>query len=414
MRHWRARWRSFLTLDFWTPRRMTTTSRSIHVSSEVQGIRVADAAVPWNASTVWVELLLHAPRGNLDRQHFTLRLPGADPVVAERVQPLGDDGRHRVVFSLDNPGKEMRADVLFRGHFLSSIEVGHLSRERFLADLRVLSAAFLARLNDQLLPAQTLVNGQWKGGVATVVLRGGASLAPLLDVGLRLRIRAVGSAPEAEDDRWQRENHVELIPTQLQGREMTAAVDLKRAGSGAGEWQLGWFAGDKLLHTLRIQSVDRKQLSESIHVVTSRFALELPDGTIKVVPQLTPTQEYRRAGPCFVLLSRLAGLASPCKFTITGRLNRPGPTPQMFELPVTLTDGPTPLMTGWLSPEELGQFEAFELRLARKLLARLMVRAIPEAHLTAEGGFTPPPNFAWTGTAEDELSARLARLLRPE
>jgi hypothetical protein len=36
---------------------------------------------------------------------------------------------------------------------------------------------------------------------------------------------------------------------------------------------------------------------------------------------------------------------------------------------------------------------------------------VPTANFTAEGGFKAPTGFAWTPTADEELSERLSKLL---
>jgi hypothetical protein len=38
------------------------------------------------------------------------------------------------------------------------------------------------------------------------------------------------------------------------------------------------------------------------------------------------------------------------------------------------------------------------------------LRPVPTAAINAEGGFTPPADFAWTSAADDELADRLRRL----
>jgi hypothetical protein len=44
----------------------------------------------------------------------------------------------------------------------------------------------------------------------------------------------------------------------------------------------------------------------------------------------------------------------------------------------------------------------------------LSFRPVPTAGFTSEGGFKPPPDFAWTPAAEDELTDRLTKLMLPD
>jgi hypothetical protein len=64
-----------------------------------------------------------------------------------------------------------------------------------------------------------------------------------------------------------------------------------------------------------------------------------------------------------------------------------------------------------LDAKELSQFAAFELRCRKIVLGALSLRPSPTANFTPEGGFTAPPEFAWTPTTEDELTDRLGKLI---
>jgi hypothetical protein len=64
-----------------------------------------------------------------------------------------------------------------------------------------------------------------------------------------------------------------------------------------------------------------------------------------------------------------------------------------------------------LDAKELSRFAAFELRSREIALGVLSLRPSPTANFTPEGGFAAPPEFAWTPTAEDELTDRLGKLM---
>ena len=394
---------------------MTLSPRPVHVSAEVHGVTVEHGPIPWNASNVRVEVLLNRPAADArDANRYTLTIEGRPPIPAESLGPVDsaeDDRRYRLIFRLPHPGPEVTsAKVSYRGHRLIEVPLVHLTREAFLAELRLSPPTFWARLGEQLVPARTLPNGRWKGGVATAHLRSPVPLAPLLDLGVSLKLRGRRSGARPEDP-WDRELPVTLVPTLLAGRDTTLAVELSRQGETEGEWQLGWFLGDRLTETVRLRSVGRVEAGHAVHVTFARFAIERPDGRIEIVPHLTGVGDYSRVGPCFVVVSRLDGFAGRAKLLVTAKLNRPGPSPQLFEEEVLLTDGPTPLTTGWLTREEVEQISLFELRLGRRIVHRLTPQAAPKAVFNAEGGFVPAPDFSWSAAAEAELNEGFARLL---
>jgi hypothetical protein len=83
----------------------------------------------------------------------------------------------------------------------------------------------------------------------------------------------------------------------------------------------------------------------------------------------------------------------------------------VLEQQVLVTDGPTVFAPGLLDVAELGAVTAFELRYKDRVLGVLSVSPVPAAQFNAEGAFKPPPEFAWTPAAEDELAERLSKLL---
>ena len=76
-----------------------------------------------------------------------------------------------------------------------------------------------------------------------------------------------------------------------------------------------------------------------------------------------------------------------------------------------LSIGPTVYAPGMLDVSELGRVGGFELRYKGRLLGVASLSPVPTAALNAEGGFKPPPEFAWSNAADDELSERLGRLM---
>jgi hypothetical protein len=75
-----------------------------------------------------------------------------------------------------------------------------------------------------------------------------------------------------------------------------------------------------------------------------------------------------------------------------------------------VTDAPTVFAPGLVDSADLVRVSGFELRSNGRVLGVAALSPVPPATLTAEGGFKPPRDFAWTPAAEDELQERLGRL----
>jgi hypothetical protein len=85
--------------------------------------------------------------------------------------------------------------------------------------------------------------------------------------------------------------------------------------------------------------------------------------------------------------------------------------PLLLEQDVLVTDGPTVFAPGFVDAAEVAKLTGFELRHKGRVLGLLSLSPVPTAALTAEGGFKPPPDFAWSNAADDELAERLGRLM---
>ena len=73
--------------------------------------------------------------------------------------------------------------------------------------------------------------------------------------------------------------------------------------------------------------------------------------------------------------------------------------------------GPTVFAPGTVDAADLGQVTTFELRLKGSVLGVLSLCPVPAASFTSEGGFKAPADFAWTPTADEELTERLSKLM---
>jgi hypothetical protein len=91
---------------------------------------------------------------------------------------------------------------------------------------------------------------------------------------------------------------------------------------------------------------------------------------------------------------------------------QPADPPLELDGLLLVTDGPSVFAPGMLDFADMGNRTGFDLRTKAHTLGTLSLRPVPTAAFNAEGGFKPPPDFAWTPTAEDELAERLAKLMR--
>ena len=85
--------------------------------------------------------------------------------------------------------------------------------------------------------------------------------------------------------------------------------------------------------------------------------------------------------------------------------------PPPMEQEVLITDGPTMVAPGTLAVADLANVTAFELRCKGRSLGVQSLRPAPTATFTAEGGFKPTADYAWSSAAEEEMNERLNRLL---
>jgi hypothetical protein len=115
--------------------------------------------------------------------------------------------------------------------------------------------------------------------------------------------------------------------------------------------------------------------------------------------------------PVVVVASGEPGMAGLAAFRLIGA----GPGIESHPLtPPTralITDHPTSLVFDELDVKSLAAMTTLELRSRGVVIGSVSLSPRPTAQLTPEGGFEPMPDYAWTQSAEDELSERLGRLI---
>lgn len=374
---------------------------SAAVGYERAGVTRWESPVPWAADAAVLDVLLRLPPSARRKQDFALRLPFAT-FPADALRPDGDD-RCRLAFRLPVPPEATRADLLWRGRVIADVPIPVLTPGEFLAGLTLAATTVSVQMAGTSAAATSFVPDCCEGVVASAVLRCRTPLAPLGEIGLK----AVFT-----DDLAGRSHAVlvALPAAQLARNEAVVAAACPESPRRAGGWWVSWVAGDRTLATQRLQAIPAARFEAGVRLLETRFALLDPGGGVCTV-KLPPSPAGSAAvGPCFVLSSGEAGAAGVCRLEVLG-VSGGDPYPLVVrEAEAVVTDSPTVFVPALFSPEEVARVSGFELRLRGRLLGVASLRPVPTAAINAEGGFTPPVDFAWTSAADDELADRLRRL----
>lgn len=407
-------WRSIRHWLGWAMNNLVPTTRSrptgqaVHLRYEKAGLVLYDTPVPWNADAVVVEVLLRLPPAARHKADYTLRVPGREPLLPESLRKdETDDRRYRVLFRLPVPLVSTPAELLWRHHLLATVPIPVLTLGDFLTNLRLTNPTLTVSVGGQAVAARTFVASQCRGLTAAAVLSSPTSLAPLADLGLRVVFRADRTGSET------------VLPVPLTGAQLAAKEALVTAAPPkmprrSGGYSATWYVGDRSLTMLTAQAVSGSRFVQSLRVSDARFVAMDKLGTPRVCRTPPLPGEFARLGPCFILQSRepgMAGLVTLRTLAIRGGAEPPA---AVMEQPVLVTDGPTVFTPGLLDAADLGGVAGFELRYKQQVLGLLSLNPVPTAGFTSEGGFKPPPDFAWTPTAEDELHERMMKLMRDE
>jgi hypothetical protein len=400
---WIKHWVDWVMTDVLRLSHTRPHGQAIHTRYEKAGLTLYDLPVPWNADAVVVEVLLGLPAATRRKADFTLRLPGADPVPVESMRAEADD-RHRLLFRLPVPAASTAGEILWKHRLLSRVNVPVLTADEFQAGLRLTNPTVAVRLGVQAVAAQTFVAAQCKGIVACCVLRSPFPLAPVADLGLKAVFRSGRTGSEFAIP-------VVLSSTQLAAREAVVTAVPPKHPRRVGAWSVSWRLGEQELASQRVQGIPAKRFEQSLRVSDTRFVVADKGGAVRVTKQSPPTAELARVGPCFLVASSEPGMAGVCKLQVHAVVSGDARPPLLMEQEVLVTDGPTVFAPGMLEVADLGRVSGFELRHKGRVLGVASLSPVPTATLNSEGGFKPPPDFAWSNSAEDELGERLLRLM---
>jgi hypothetical protein len=403
MWRWIRHWRDWAMNEIVTPRRLAGQPQAVYFRFEKGGLTLDNQAVPWSAEAVVVEALLRLPPTARRRGDFSLRIPGFDPIPAEILKVDEAGQRHRLYFRFPVPKATGTAELMWRSHPLGRLQIPVVTPEQFLAELRMSLPSAFVSVSGRSVAAQTFVTTQQQGLTASAVIQSPTGLIPLLDLGLTATFRTARGTKTVVTP-------VPLTATQLAGREALVSALPPRLPRKAGEWTVTWTCPGRELATTRLRAVTPRAFRNSLRVCDTRFGVVTTAGEFRVVRQM-PTEGVAKAGPCFFVTSREAGMAGLAEFEIGVQVPGIEHPPTVLEQSVLVTDGPTPVAPGLIPMSELKHASAFELRVKGRVLGVLPLSPVPSATFTAEGGYRAPPEFTWTAAAEDELSERLARLM---
>ena len=401
---WIRHWHDWAMSEIVTPHRIAAQPQSLYFRCEKAGLVLENQPIPWGAESVLVEALLRLPPSARKKADFTLRLPGYTDIPAESLRKEESTEKHRVFFRLAPPAASTTGEIFWRQHRLGKLDLPVLRPEEFIRDLKIHLPTVFVQIGGKNVAAQTFVSSQGKGLTATAIVRSSTGLAPLLDLQLRVVFHwgRTGRTDEVA---------VPLVGTQFNGKEALVSVSPPKWPRKAGEWNVSWMIGDKLLASQRVRAVSPKTFLDSLRMVDARFVVETATAGLQIRRLLPPSTEIRKAGPCFNIASKEAGMAGLIHVQIVAQVPGAVQPPLAMEQTVLVTDGPTLISSSPFDVAELSQVTAFELRHKNRLLGSLPLSPVPLATLTGEGGFKAPGDFQWNNIAEDELLEKLTRLM---
>jgi hypothetical protein len=406
---WIKRWRDWLMNDLLPLYRLGAQPQALHYSYEKAGLVVNDQPIPWNAEAVLVEATLRLPTAARRKNDFLLRVPFHEPFVAEHLRRLESEDRYSIQFRIPPPGAPASAELLFREHVLGQLALPFLSRDEFLAGLRLQMPTLFVRLGQESIACQTFISNQCRGLIASGLLTSPTSLAPLLDMDLQVEFRCERTGPICQIP-------ISLCSSQMAGRQALVTVAPNRYPRRQGTWVATWLLGEKPLATQRIRGISLARFRRSLRISDTRFVVQQGSGSVRLTRQAPSLDKGGRIGPCFLVSSGEPGMAGLCRVQVKAQTPDAeaagrGQSPLLLEQEVLITDGPTMVAPGTLYAGDLAQVTGFELTLKGRPLGMLSLQPAPTATFTSEGGFKPPQEFLWSASAEEEMNERLNRLL---
>jgi hypothetical protein len=403
---WIKHWRDWVMNDL-LPISRIGSQQALHYSYEKAGLRLENQPIAWNAEAVLVEAIVgRLPSSGRSRADFSLHLPGQEPAHPESLRRDENNGPFRIFFRLPPLAQTTTAELYWRDKPMGQVTLPVLQRHEFLDKLSLQMPTLTVNLGRQSVACQSFISTQSRGLMASAMLTGATSLAPVLDLKFEVEFRA---------ERWPA-THGQRIPvqmssSQLRGKQALVTVCPHKFPRRIGPWQATWLLEEQPLATQRVRAISKKHFERSLRISETRFVVQTHKGEVTLTRQPPDLKEIARLGPCFLVSSREVGMAGLC--TLQTRAMIPGAVqpPLLLEQEVLITDGPTPFAPGTLDAGDLRQVTGFELCLGGQSLGILPMTPAPTAQFDNEGGFKPAMDFTWSTAAEDQLAERLSRLM---
>lgn len=396
-------WHRFYTLFPWldTPR-----LRQVHAAYEKAGAVVRDEPIPWNADAVLIEAEVRLPlRQGTTKNDFFIEVPGEPPLLPIGQQTVdGHDEVVRILFRMPVPLRRCRVALFWRSTLLEQISIQTLSREEFLANLRMESATVFARLGEQNVPCEAIVEGQCQQVTAAVVLKSATSLLPILDLRPALEVTLLRS----------RQTHVlpvSLTSSQLTSREAMVNLTLPARLRAEGGALLHWTVSGQSYAQSGLRTVSPETFRQSLFSVDCRYVYCDTQGALSFSRYLFLQEGVIGLGPCFLVASREPGLAAVHPLHVRVQYKDADHLPEYLEQDVLITDGPSLFIPMTTSPEHFQRISCFDLFNEGEHLGQLSLCTRDVATFTSEGGFTAPEEYPWTPVAEEELADHLRKLM---
>ncbi len=394
---------------------------TLYYRYEKAGLVFEHPPIPWNAEVVIVEANLRFGGGRRSnpirskngpifarptlKDQFSLRL-GTHAIHPESLRLDDPEVPARLLFRFPTPTQSVLSELRYQDKVLGQLTLPVLPASEFIAKVRLESVGLQARLDQTLVPCQTVVTPQCREVIAQAVVQSPTNLVPLFDVPMEVHlVNAHGAILDQQK--------VLVGSTQLAGKQAFLNACFKRPRS-AGNYWIVWKLADREVGRSRWKLIARREFHRSLRLAGTRFLLQNANRETQLV-RSWPSQEmaFVRWAPCFLVASEEAGMAVQVPMTIH-RVDPAGAKQIHSEHQVFLCDGPTPVVPALLGTEEIDRIQYFTLEGPKGELGILPLGATPRAKFTSEGGIKEAFDFTWSQSAENELEERLRKLLQGE
>lgn len=402
MKRWMRRWLDWARTDLLPVYRLHRSPYSVRVRYESLGQISSDLPVPWTADAVLLEVAMPLPTVARRKADFTLLFPEASPIPAELIRSE-PDGRYLLGFRIVSPLPGPQATLHWRGRAICPVRIPLVSESAFLAGLSLAAPTVGVRLAGQVVVAREFVATRCQGLQASAMLRSKYRLAPLGELGLAVAFQHLPSG-------WTTTVPIPLTAEQQAATETLITAVCPRLPRRIGTWRIAWRIAGTEWAVKHLEAISPRAFEDSLRVLTTRFAVRDRTGHMQVHSHLPPLAAVGQLGPCFVVHSTRPGAAGVCNLVVHSTARGDHRSVHTSQHTLLVTDAPTLLAPGFVPVGELSLLAEFGLWVNGRQLSTVSLSPVPSACYTAEGGYKPPPEFAWTAAAEEELLQRLSRL----